>query len=100
MKRVVVCGDRGPHAVAPRAGAWIEAAYTPAATEIVTSLPVRERGLKPSAGARSSTRAQVAPRAGAWIEAKVGGFSWACPGRSLPVRERGLKLAQDRGALN
>ncbi len=54
--------------VAPRAGAWIEAAGDIICAAI----------------------GQVAPRAGAWIEALSEGWK-AADAASLPVRERGLK---------
>ena len=84
--------------VAPRAGAWIE---TPSGPRIVVpsscrspcgsvdrnsagvadaadehwSLPVRERGSKPSHRFRLGRKRGVAPRAGAWIET---GFAHGC----------------------
>ena len=100
-------------AVAPRAGAWIETWNGANEAQELTSLPVRERGLKlqpsklltsplivaPRAGAWIETPGpngllhprQVAPRAGAWIETGVCGLNTPLA-LSLPVRERGLKL--------
>ena len=55
--------------VAPLAGAWIET--TEANTRITgtkSSLPSRERGLKPKYRMRMRMATLVAPLAGAWIE--------------------------------
>ena len=57
---------------------------------VALSLPMRERGLKPTLRARRRDRPKVAPHAGAWIET----LSWHRPSfiaTSLPMRERGLK---------
>ena len=57
--------------VAPRAGAWIESAMNWSPIEKnLSSLPVRERGLKVDDGTSGGRPAGVAPRAGAWIESK------------------------------
>ena len=77
--------------VAPRAGAWIEAADLGRASEYRTgSLPVRERGLKQTDAIAWLRAGGVAPRAGAWIEAHQRRRGAQISG-SLPVRERGLK---------
>ena len=76
--------------VAPRAGAWIEATPMLMIYWSVTSLPVRERGLKLAEASASRQSADVAPRAGAWIEAMSFVLN-SMPMPSLPVRERGLK---------
>ncbi len=55
--------------VAPRAGAWIETSVIKIVSVTVSSLPVRERGLK-----------------------LLESFALFHPVQSLPVRERGLKL--------
>ena len=52
-----------------------------------SSLPVRERGLKPVLAASNAAANWVAPRAGAWIEAGHGGNATSS-GMSLPARER------------
>ena len=55
--------------VAPRAGAWIEILrYNNHAVTALTSLPVRERGLKFISLGDRIADLEVAPRAGAWIE--------------------------------
>ncbi len=59
--------------------------------EIVESLPVWERGLKPAGSAYlRSSQWHVAPRVGAWIETYRIRKSH-CGAKSLPVWERGLK---------
>ena len=55
--------------VAPRAGAWIEAAQRGLLSKPLQSLPVRERGLKQHRVHKNANFPHVAPRAGAWIEA-------------------------------
>ena len=57
-------------AVAPRAGAWIEINLSRPRTNRISSLPVRERGLK-SVYFSQLSQHSVAPRAGAWIEIVV-----------------------------
>ena len=54
--------------VAPCAGAWIEIGNDFYDTTVLSSLPVRERGLKYSQHHQSYQKYPVAPCAGAWIE--------------------------------
>ena len=55
--------------VAPHAGAWIEMCIAPLYPgHCVSSLPTRERGLKPAFSAVFVRLLPVAPHAGAWIE--------------------------------
>ena len=76
--------------VAPHAGAWVETRHRRCRERSVSaSLPMRERGLKPSAFIMAASFF-VAPHAGAWVETGATSFistSWV----SLPMRERGLK---------
>ena len=62
--------------IAPRAGAWIESVFDDEVDTMITSLPVRERGLK----VVHLEEARVV------VE-------------SLPVRERGLKVAGSRSVI-
>ena len=54
--------------VAPFAGAWIETVPISTTAEAQTSLPSRERGLKPNHEPSVGFAHYVAPFAGAWIE--------------------------------
>ena len=55
-----------------------------------TSLPMRERGLKPNINADDIINQLVAPHAGAWVETCYPTEDGKLKG-SLPMRERGLK---------
>ena len=77
-------------AVAPFTGAWIETFFALLFRGLESSLPSRERGLKPRPSLPSSTPAPVAPFTGAWIETESVDDRGA-RARSLPSRERGLK---------
>ena len=57
-----------PYRVAPRAGAWIEICLALTLSLVLSSLPVRERGLKFVSLGDRIAGLEVAPRAGAWIE--------------------------------
>ena len=76
-----------PHSVAPRAGAWIETNLGKNAPAVVSSLPARERGLKPRPSLMNKKIMLVAPRAGAWIETN-----------KLPLPDRMLLVAPRAGA--
>ena len=56
----------------------------------VESLPMWERGLKPSDTLTSSQSTQVAPHVGAWIETLIAD-NCKSGKMSLPMWERGLK---------
>ncbi len=58
------------------------------------SLPMRERGLKPSPPASARGPMMVAPHAGAWIETAIANLGVTVLATSLPMRERGLKRFQ------
>ena len=80
--------DRG---VAPHAGAWIEISNILFNLLDVTSLPMRERGLKYNQKELEEQTGMVAPHAGAWIEMYFFLIIDHCR-LSLPMRERGLKF--------
>ena len=73
----------------------LKSPYNPSIILDVTSLPVRERGLKYTRRYCALPNRPVAPRAGAWIE-----VCHVCHCRhhkgSLPVRERGLKYDSEQ----
>ena len=56
--------------VAPRVGAWIETGRMAIRKSLQASLPVWERGLKPTHPTKVLQACSVAPRVGAWIETR------------------------------
>ena len=99
LKRGVRPTSRALGRVAPRAGAWIEAAYAVNQSNMLVVAPRAGAWIEARLVCTRSSHSRVAPRAGAWIEARsrsrvLLGF------QSLPVRERGLKLVavQVKGA--
>ena len=86
------CNYNSPaHNVAPLAGAWIEILLVGnGLTQGLTSLPLRERGLKFECGIKAEYGNKVAPLAVAWIEIDIY-IEESNTIMSLPLRERGLK---------
>ena len=61
--------------------------------KLYESLPMRERGLKSKQTQGFSINFYVAPHAGAWIEIIFSAGIYPLPKESLPMRERGLKYS-------
>ena len=78
-------------AVAPHAGAWIETLHVSNLSNLLSSLPMRERGLKRPFRFGSTDFTYVAPHAGAWIETSDITSEYWLNKMSLHMRERGLK---------
>ena len=72
MKYVVIHEHNVVMRVTPCAGVWIEIAPIIYALIVVSSLPVRECGLKFARRQESSAKGMVTPCAGVWIEIKTG----------------------------